>query len=62
LGNELSPRVEADTDLDGELKTILLTAVSRDVDRRYPSIEDMSAVMGGYLESIWPGRSRAEDS
>jgi serine/threonine protein kinase len=54
---ELSRRIEADAEIDGELKTILLTAVEPEADRRYQSIQDMSAVLAAYLESIWPGRS-----
>ena len=54
-----SETIEADAEIDAELKTILLTAVQQDVDRRYPSIGEMSAALAGYLESIWPGRSRA---
>jgi serine/threonine protein kinase len=54
---ELSPRIAADEELDADLRSILLTAVERNPDSRYQSIEDMSAALGGYLESIWPGRS-----
>ena len=54
-----SETIEADAEIDAELKTILLTAVEQDVDRRYPSIGEMSAALAVYLESIWPGRSRA---
>jgi serine/threonine protein kinase len=52
-----SETIEADAEIDAELKTILLTAVEQDVDRRYPSIGEMSAALAGYLESIWPGRT-----
>ena len=54
---ELSSRIEADIELDAELRAILLTAVERDADSRYQSIEEMSAALAGYLETIWPGRS-----
>jgi serine/threonine protein kinase len=53
---ELSSRIEADGEIDAELRTILLTAVARHADRRFQSIEKMSAAVGAYLESIWPGR------
>jgi serine/threonine protein kinase len=56
---ELSACIEADSELDGDLKTILLTAVELEPDRRYQSIQDMHAALAGYLESIWPGRSWA---
>jgi serine/threonine protein kinase len=56
---ELSRRIESDADLDAELKTILLTAVEPDADRRYRSILGMHAALAAYLESIWPGRSWA---
>ena len=54
-----SSHIEADTGIDAGLKPILLTAVESDAGRRYPSIEEMSAALGAYLESIWPGRSWA---
>jgi hypothetical protein len=52
-------RIEADTEIDADLKTILLTAVDTDAGRRYPSIEKVSAALSAYLESIWPGGSLA---
>jgi serine/threonine protein kinase len=48
--------IEADAEIDDVLRTILLTALERDVDRRYRSIRDMRAALAAYLESIWPGR------
>ena len=54
---ELTTRIEADPEIDLELKTILLTAVESHRDKRYPSIPAMHAALGSYLESIWPGRS-----
>jgi len=53
----LSPRIETDAAIDADLKAILLTAVERDADRRYQSVEDLHAALTAYLESIWPGRS-----
>jgi serine/threonine protein kinase len=50
-------RVAADTDIDSDLATILLTAADRDRDRRYQSIPEMCAGLAGYLEAIWPGRA-----
>ena len=56
---ELRASIEADVEIDADLKTILLTAVERDAGRRYRSIHDMHAALAGYLETIWPGRSWA---
>jgi hypothetical protein len=56
---ELFPRIEADEDIDVDLKAVLLAAVERDADRRYQSIQEMDAALAVYLESIWPGRSWA---
>jgi serine/threonine protein kinase len=53
---KLSGRIEADAELDDDLKTILLTSVKQDADGRYPSIQDMRAALAAHLESIWPGR------
>jgi serine/threonine protein kinase len=54
-----SSHVAADTEIDADLKTMLLTALESDAGKRYPSIEAMSAVLSAYLESIWPERSWA---
>lgn len=59
LGTELSSSIEADTQLDTDLKAILLKAVEGDADSRYQSIQEMSAALRLYLEAIWPGRSGA---
>jgi serine/threonine protein kinase len=55
----LSSSIEADAEVDADLRTILLTAVDPAADRRYPSIEEMHAALFAYLESIWPRRSWA---
>jgi serine/threonine protein kinase len=49
--------IEADRDVDPELKEILLTAVDPDPGRRYPSVRELHAALAAYLERIWPGRS-----
>jgi serine/threonine protein kinase len=54
---EMSATIEADAEIDADLRTILLTAVDRDAARRYQSVEEMSAALAAYLESIWPKRS-----
>lgn len=54
---EMPAGIEADAEMDADLRTILLTAVEPDVGSRYQSIDEMSAALAAYLESIWPGRS-----
>jgi serine/threonine protein kinase len=54
---ELWPRIETDTEIDPDLRSVLLTAVVPDPDRRYRRIKEMSTALAAYLESIWPGRS-----
>jgi serine/threonine protein kinase len=54
---DLFSTIQVDAEIDDELKKILLTAMDRDPDRRYRSIEEMYAALAAYLESIWPGRS-----
>jgi serine/threonine protein kinase len=54
---QLPASIEADAGIDADLRAILLTAVERDVDRRYQSIKAMDTALAAYLESIWPGRS-----
>jgi len=48
--------VDADPEVDPELKEILITAVADDLGRRYPSIVDLRVALASYLERIWPGR------
>jgi serine/threonine protein kinase len=54
---ELSARINTDTEVDGDLKTILLRAVALDADERFHSVGEMHGALAGYLEAIWPGRS-----
>lgn len=56
-GGDPATRIEADREIDPELKLILLTTVDPDPDRRYPSVEEFYTVLAAYLERIWPGRS-----
>jgi hypothetical protein len=49
--------VDADSEIDPELKDVLLVAVDPDPDKRYPSIQEFLAGVSNYLERIWPGRS-----
>lgn len=54
---DVSARVNADLELDAELKTILLTAVDPVPARRYPSVHKFQMAIAAYLERIWPGRA-----
>ena len=54
---EMSATIAADAEIDADLKEVLLTATERDVQRRYQSLEQLSAALGAYLESVWPARS-----
>ena len=54
---EVGASIEADREIDAELKGILRMAVDPDPDRRHPSIHEFHAVLAAYLERIWPGRS-----
>ena len=56
-GAELAASIEADAEVDGGLKTILLTAVEQAPDKRYQSVQDLYVALAAYLESIWPGRA-----
>ena len=58
-GSDASATIETDAQIDADLKRILLNAVAQNVEMRYQSIEEMSAALAVYLESIWPGRSWA---
>ena len=49
--------IEADEQVDPELKGILRTAAAPDPDRRYATVEELRAPLAAYLEQIWPGRS-----
>ena len=49
--------VDPDPDIAPELRTILLTALDADPDRRFPSIGELRVALAAHLEDIWPGRS-----
>ena len=49
-------RIEQDSQLDPELRDILLTAVAPDPDNRHESAEAFGSAVDAYLERIWPGR------
>ena len=50
-------RIEADRNLDSELRDILLKAVAPGRDERHASARDFGAALAAYLERIWPGRA-----
>ena len=50
-------RIEADRNLDPELRDILLKAVAPGPDERHESADDFGAALAAYLERIWPGRT-----
>lgn len=56
LAGALRSRIEGDSEIDPDLRTILLTAVAGDRDQRYQSVEEMRAALAAYLGAIWPGR------
>lgn len=49
--------VDADEDLDAELKHIILEAVQVDPAARQASVAVFRAALATYLERIWPGRA-----
>lgn len=57
-GVAVSALVTADSDLDAELKTAILTAIAPDRAQRFPSVSLFRVALERYLERIWPGRSR----
>ena len=56
-GVEIATSVHGDPDLDSDLKTILLKVLDSNPAMRYASIQEFHAVLGVYLEDIWPGRT-----
>lgn len=55
--SDVGTSVAENSDLDQELKEILLNCVDPDPDKRYPSVRVCHDAVGAYLERIWPGRS-----
>jgi serine/threonine protein kinase len=56
-GTDVHGRIEADDDLDADLKATLLRAVDTTPARRFATMARFEAALGAYLERIWPGRS-----
>ncbi|MPZ16130.1 MAG: protein kinase [Chloroflexi bacterium] len=54
---EAGASIQADREIDTELKEILLPAVDPNPDRRYQSVQEFQDLVADYLERIWPGRS-----
>jgi serine/threonine protein kinase len=57
VSGEPRARIEADSNLDPELRDILLKAVAPNPDERCGSAADFASALSGYLEHIWPGRT-----
>jgi serine/threonine protein kinase len=49
---DVGRHVAEDADVDPELKTILLAAADTQPDRRFPSVEELSASLAEYAESL----------
>jgi serine/threonine protein kinase len=49
--------IEADRDIDADLKEMLLAAVHPNPDHRFNSVQEFRDRLAGYLNRIWPGRS-----
>jgi serine/threonine protein kinase len=49
--------IDADREIDPELKGMLLVAVDPSPDKRYPSVREFRTTLAAYLEHIWPGRA-----
>lgn len=55
-GTPIGVRIDADADLDADLKQALLAAVDPAREKRPASVLAFRAALGDYLEAIWPGR------
>lgn len=49
-------RIDADRNLDPELRDVLRRAVASSPDQRYVSVHGFGSALAAYLEQIWPGR------
>ena len=49
--------LEADAEVAGELKDVLLSAVAADPQKRFASAAEFGGALAAHLERIWPGRS-----
>jgi serine/threonine protein kinase len=54
---EVGTSIEADLELDAELKVLLLRATAPRPEERYASADTFRAAVASYLERIWPGRA-----
>ncbi len=55
--SEVGTAVDADQELDAELKQIIRMAVDTDPDLRQASVDVFRSALAAYLEGIWPGRA-----
>lgn len=49
--------IDANSEIDVTLKSILVSAVNVDPKKRYRSVEQFRTDLAAYLERIWPGRT-----
>ena len=54
---DIGAAVDADTELDAELKDIIRVAVQTNPKRRQASVDVFRSALAAYLEGIWPGRT-----
>ncbi len=55
--SEVAAAVDADTELDAELKRIIRMSVHTNPEKRQASIDVFRSALAAYLEGIWPGRA-----
>jgi serine/threonine protein kinase len=55
-GANVTKRIEADRELDPELRGVLVKAVALKPAQRFATASAFAASLGAYLERIWPGR------
>ncbi len=55
--SEIGPAVEADRELDTELKQIIQVAVHANPEKRQASVGVFRSALAAHLERIWPGRT-----
>ena len=55
--SEVAAAVDADTELDADLKRIIRMSVHTNPEKRQASIDVFRSALAAYLEGIWPGRA-----
>jgi serine/threonine protein kinase len=54
---EVNHCVDADRDIDQDIRRVLLQAVDPNPGNRYPTMKALYTDLAAYLERIWPGRN-----